>query len=300
MPHDGWREFLPYHISLWKTGTATVHREGAVMWYRLSPVNACSTGGTTGNVASHLQLEHPPSEVVQDKVFFTALLGSPATVSVKIGGTVIPAEWSTVPHGGVGLYHGSVSFSGATGPVTVTVSRGSHTVVKVDGETISNYCPNGLTNFNAWVGFNWGESQDSPLKKRSETSGNLPVSPPLSISEMVCTRGFGANNFAGLCSFTCQYGYCPEAACTCTNFGPQKELPEATGTPGFPLPGASPAYGGLCSFACNYGYCPPSACGNVDGGTAIPDYSPFLPLTCNKGTGPGNLAGLCDYSCNFG
>lgn len=52
MPHDGWRDFLPYLIDTYKNGIATVNREGVVGWYRKHPGNACTTGGTTGNTAS--------------------------------------------------------------------------------------------------------------------------------------------------------------------------------------------------------------------------------------------------------
>lgn len=42
-----------------------------------------------------------------------------------------------------------------------------------------------------------------------------PVS-PLSLSDSVCTSGFGAPKYLDLCSFACKYGYCP-AVCTCTS-----------------------------------------------------------------------------------
>lgn len=150
MPHDGWREFLPYHIQMWKEGTSTVEKEGASVWYRLSPASACADGGTTGSTASQLLLEYKPTEIVQDKVFFTAQLGSAADISVSIGGTTIPGTWTTVPAGGVGLYHGSVPMGGNTGVVKVTVSRAGRTIVTVDGEAIGTNCAGGISNFNAW------------------------------------------------------------------------------------------------------------------------------------------------------
>lgn len=137
------------------------------------------------------------------------------------------------------------------------------------------------------VGSSWGGSISA-------------VSPPKNINQMNCTQGTGANNFAGLCEFTCRYGYCPEASCVCTHWGDLEKEPKETGVKGYPLPGTSPAYVGLCSWACNHGYCPSSACGTVDGGTANPNTSPFLPPACTKGTGSGPFTGLCDYACNFG
>lgn len=90
------------------------------------------------------------------------------------------------------------------------------------------------------------------------------------------------------------------SACTCSQLGTQVEKPEATGDVGYPLPGASPAYNGLCSFAYNYGYYPAEACGSVDGGTTIPNSSPFLADFCTAGTGPSGYEGLCSYACNYG
>lgn len=64
-----------------------------------------------------------PSTIAKDRVFFTALLTSPADVEVTIGGTVVSgATWENVPSSGQGLYHGSVEFGNLVGPVSVVVS----------------------------------------------------------------------------------------------------------------------------------------------------------------------------------
>jgi hypothetical protein len=103
MPHDGWRKFLPFVIDVYKTGSATITQEGLVGWYRTSPGSVCGTGDTTGNTASQLQIEFAPTAVAQDRVFFSALLGSSATVTVSIGGASQTATWSHTPDGGVGV-----------------------------------------------------------------------------------------------------------------------------------------------------------------------------------------------------
>ncbi|KAK4139971.1 putative glucan endo-alpha-glucosidase agn1 protein [Dichotomopilus funicola] len=79
-PHDGWRAFVPFLIDMAKTNTTSFDQENVVAWYREQPASACGTGGTTGNTASAL---------AQDRLFYAALLGSPATVSVSIGGQVV-------------------------------------------------------------------------------------------------------------------------------------------------------------------------------------------------------------------
>jgi hypothetical protein len=79
----------------------------------------------------------------------------------------------------------------------------------------------------------------------------------------VCTAGYGLNNYIGLCSFCCSYGYCPSGPCTCTAWGTAASTPPPEATPpvqGVPLPGEDNSYLGLCNYACAHGYCPPTAC----------------------------------------
>lgn len=52
----------------------------------------------------------------------------------------------------VGAFHSSVPFNGRTGPVTVSIVRGSSVEVSEAGPAITDSPPNGLTNYNAWVG----------------------------------------------------------------------------------------------------------------------------------------------------
>ncbi|KAL2207288.1 putative extracellular alpha-1,3-glucanase/mutanase, partial [Sarocladium strictum] len=150
MPHDGWRKFLPYLIAQYKTGSASISEEGLTTWYRRNPNTACASGGTGSGPNG--QMEPPVTAVSQDKVFFSALLNSDATVAVSIGGNSQPASWEHVPSGGSGLYHGSVDLDSRTGDVVVTVSRDGVEVVRVDGASITADCAGGIVNWNAWVG----------------------------------------------------------------------------------------------------------------------------------------------------
>ncbi|KAF1999392.1 carbohydrate-binding module family 24 protein, partial [Amniculicola lignicola CBS 123094] len=288
MPHDGWRNDLPYWIDLWKNGVATVSQEALTGWYRLNPKGACADGSTTGNTASQLLLEYAPAEVIQDKIFFTARLGSTADVSVTLGGASLTASWTSKPYGGVGIYFGSADTGGATGAVSITVSRSGATVATLSGESITTTCTSGLNNYNAWVGVSTGRS--------------VSATPPMKVAEMNCTEGSGFGNFAGLCEFSCANGYCPSSSCYCTGLG-VADPPEITGDPGYPLAGESPSYLGICSFDCNHGYCPDSACGPTEEPTVQPTTGEFLAATCIKGSGPTspeNFSGLCEYACNFG
>lgn len=149
MPHDHWRNILPYYIAAYKSGSApAVKADKAQVWYRLSPAAAGSNGGTVGN-APWEPLKDADA-VVQDKVFFTALVKEPSTVSVQIGGG---NDADTFHVAESGLFHSSVPFKGRTGKVTLTVSRDGQAVIPaVTGAAIVASPPDGLTNYNAWVG----------------------------------------------------------------------------------------------------------------------------------------------------
>ncbi|KAJ5876511.1 mutanase [Penicillium soppii] len=73
------------------------------------------------------------------------------------------------------------------------------------------------------------------------------------------TEGRDAN-YAGLCSFSCNYGHCPSKLCDTT------EHPMPVPTVSDFLPPACVAgtadgdATGLCSYACGYGYCPINIC----------------------------------------
>jgi hypothetical protein len=291
MPHDAWRQTLPWFIDLYKHGVATLTQEVLTVWYRTYPVSsgACGDSLTTANTHSQLQYEFYPEAVAQDKVFFSILAASTPSVSVTIGGVSVTPSWSHEPYGGVGVYHGSAPFSGHTGAVVVTAST-SHSSMSVSGAAISTSCEDGIANWNAWTGY---------------ANGNNPgnVQNAMSIYEMACISGTAPGNFAGLCSFACSLGYCPITACQCLELGYPPTVPSPTAAVGYPVSGEDATYEGLCAFNCQHGYCPPSACGPTPVPLATPTVSPFNPDACTSGSNkPGfeSFSGLCSYACNFG
>ncbi|CAK5284007.1 unnamed protein product [Mycena citricolor] len=285
MPHTGWTTFLPYLIQTYKTGKAAASQQLLTAWFRLSPAAACGDGGTTGDVAAQLQVEYPPSQMLQDKIYFAALLNSEVAPTVTVGGNSIPAQWDKRPYGGVGIYRGSAAYGGNLGTVQVNVAG-----MVVTGQSITTVCHNGLNNFNAWVG---------------SATGSGTVAPPVwSIydTSATCIAGTSVGNFQGLCNFSCKYGYCPYGSCICTQMGIQPAKPPPTTTVGYPAAGMDASYGGLCSFDCTYGYCPTTACDTVKHPLTTPSFSPFNPNVCTKGSAKSdpNLGGLCSFACGFG
>jgi hypothetical protein len=123
---------------------------------------------------------------------------------VSIGGVTSRATWTHVPSNGVGLYRGSVDFSGRAGQVTVTLSRNGASILSSTGGSINNDCTQGLQNFNPFVMTGPGRSINS-------------ISPIPLDDKVGCIAGFGAPKYQNLCEVGCKYDYCPRGACTCTN-----------------------------------------------------------------------------------
>lgn len=229
-----------------------------------------------------------------DKIFFSALLGSAADVSVTVGGTSLNAQWTWVPDGGVGIYHGSVDFGGATGDVSISITRGGRTVASLSpgagGSIGTQSCVNGLQNWNAFVASAWGDS--------------VSATPTLKVSEQKCINGTGYGNFAGICGFSCKYGVCDSSACVCKAMGSPSATPSGVAPTGYPAAGLDASYSGICAFDCEHGYCPPSACSLEESPLTTPTVSDFSPPACIKGVALAGsdspLGGLCGYACNYG
>ncbi|KAL4893243.1 glycosyl hydrolase family 71-domain-containing protein [Aspergillus ambiguus] len=153
MPHDGWRAFLPYVIDQFKTGKeVNIDKEGVVAWYRTTPASACGSGKTTGNTETQNQDTLKPGEVLQDKIFYSALLESSADISISIGGKNRTGSWESTPDGGKGIYHGNIPMEQGLGDVVVTLSRDDKFLAAIKGHPISTDCVDNVTNWNAWVG----------------------------------------------------------------------------------------------------------------------------------------------------
>ncbi|PQE23944.1 mutanase protein [Rutstroemia sp. NJR-2017a WRK4] len=296
MPHDAWGLSLPYLIDTYKNGVGTISSEHLYVWHRLSPATACPNDFTKGNTASQLQIEFLPWDIVEDKVFFSALLVGEAYYTVTIGGKAAVSEsldWTSMPHTGTGgLYHGSASFNGLTGAVQVCLYREElGTVLCVDGGTIDTHCSNtaGYTNWNAFTAFKAGEDagDESTLK----------------LSDQKCIEGFGTNDFNTICVFGrfCQ-----------SRFTLHRHI-EANESKGIALPQLALALRweylqrfrksldllatlrmGFCGFANN------TVCVDSPTSLYVPTVSPFNPPACTGGSGEGDFADLCQWSCQYG
>ncbi|KAL4870208.1 hypothetical protein BDV12DRAFT_63267 [Aspergillus spectabilis] len=166
-PHDAWRALLPYYIDAYRRrngkhrrsrlgscGTEYAHKypisytNRIVYWYRLNPSSSGSAGGTTGNNLNMGQPELKPGQVSQDRVFVSVLVTESSQVHVRIGHatpTIFLAKE-------LGVHHYSVPFNGQSGPVRFSIVRHGREIESTTGPAITEQCPNGVVNWNAFVG----------------------------------------------------------------------------------------------------------------------------------------------------
>ncbi|CAG8958787.1 hypothetical protein HYFRA_00011737 [Hymenoscyphus fraxineus] len=292
MPHNGWGDMAKPFIAAYKAGSQSVNNfitsDQLVYWYRptLKSLNCDSTDTTmlpaNNDSGNYFQGRPNGWDSMSDSVFVVSLLTSPGVVTVVSGGNTrtfnAPAGASAFQ---VDMQVGQQAFY---------LTRGSTTVLSaVSLKNVSPTCICGLYNFNAYVGTVPAGSPD-PLGRdgigsltiglRVSTCAATPTlstAPPAATNPpptttapptttpppnpgQVCIAGRGDGNYGGLCSFCCNFGYCPPGPCVCTATGSQVPPPPNTGTVGVPLPGEDASYLGLCSYACDHGYCPNTAC----------------------------------------
>ncbi|KAL2262626.1 hypothetical protein VTK26DRAFT_661 [Humicola hyalothermophila] len=157
MTHDGWRKLLPFYIDVYKAGGQVPAEvvEAVAAYYRPVPALACPSGGTTGNNKAFGETEVEPQELVEDSVFYAALLNTDegVSVTVSIGGNELTGGFGRVPRAGPGtpgVYMGSVPFGDNTGDVVVKVARDGKPVATAEGgKKISTECENQVQNWNA-------------------------------------------------------------------------------------------------------------------------------------------------------
>lgn len=299
MPHNGWLDLSKPFIAAYKNRDTNVakyiEKDQLIYWYRrnLKSLN-CDATDTTANKPPSKPNENyfmgrPDGwDTMEDVVYVVSLLKSAGTVVVNSGGNAVTKD--------VGAGATLIKVNAGVGKQTFTLKRGSSTVLSGTSlMDITNVCPCGLYNFNAYVGTvaagfsdpldsaglasltvglhvatcqprpSLGTNPASPTQPNppAQPTGNPPTQPTANPGQ-VCILGTVApgqsGNYLGLCEYTCHYGYCPPAQCMCKEYGAAVSPPATNGREGCPADGLDGSYKGLCSYTCNHGYCPPAAC----------------------------------------
>lgn len=312
MPHDGWLELSKPFIAAYKDGATSVdnyiQKDQIIYWYRrtLRSLDCDSTDTTSGRPANNQSgnyFEGRPDgwQTMDDVVYVVSLLKSAGTISVTSGGqskdeqAPAGAHIFTVP-AGVGKQH-------------FALKRGGSTVLDATSlMDISNVCPCGLYNFNAYVG-TVPAGQDDPLVGDGLASLTIGLhvttcqaKPSLGTNPPVSNPPGGGNPPP---TTTPPGGGNPPPTTSKPNQPPPTSTPPPSGGGGDCIEGTvadgeSGNYTGLCNFSCHYGYCPPGPCKCTKTGQKIapPAGSGYdgCPLA---GEGDG-YKGLCSFSCSHG
>ncbi|PQE27415.1 Glycoside hydrolase family 71 protein [Rutstroemia sp. NJR-2017a BVV2] len=298
-PHDGWRIISKPYIAAYKAGATTpsITQDQLVYWYRPTPKGITCTNDTLGppNGIQYLADEIFVTTLLKSPATLIVTSGSNTPVAINVPAGIVTTNFTMgvgnqyfqvtrngspilSGYGGLNIantcqkynfnaYVGSLNGTSNAGPPpgTTTSTSSQSTTTSTSTSSTSTPPPTTTTTSTSTSTTSTSTSTTSTSTKPTTTSTSTSTSTsstssPTPTQPSVCIAGTGPGNYIGLCSFCCNFGYCPPGPCTCTAYGAQVPAPPTTGQNGYPLPGEDNSYLGLCSYACNHGYCPETAC----------------------------------------
>ncbi|KAK3690444.1 glycosyl hydrolase family 71-domain-containing protein [Podospora appendiculata] len=180
MPHDAWREHLPYYIDLYKTGTATFAKESIVTWFRTTLAGACADGGV-GIYYTSL-----PIDTTSGAWSVAVVLNGATAIDYAVPQGVSSSCPNRARRRSAASHRArSRSKKGGLNPQDVALQ--------------SRHVHGGLGR----------RHYVAPVYLDVQGPLNLP---PLEVDVGKVTSNFGNDN--GLCSFACKRGYCPLPECS--------------------------------------------------------------------------------------
>lgn len=323
MPHDGWRDLARPFIAAYKAGSRSVDEyikeDKIIYWYRPTPrtVNCDLTDNTMkpGNNDSGNYFNGKPNgwQDMQDSVFLVSLLKAPGSIEVTSGKNTQRFE---APAGA-----SSFKLDMGVGQQKFSLARNSQQVFSgISRRDITDACPCGLYNFNAYVG-TLPEGKSDPLDAAGLASFSVGLA--VKTCEAAPSLGPGPSAGGGVGPTTgggSSTGASPTGASgagtsgiTATTFpttaasqasrsGSQAHTP--SGGPGGNL-GSSPSVGpsGPPVVGSSSSLVLPPVSPSVTGSAVAPT-STEGGQSCNGGTNAPekdpNIGGLCSFSCSRG
>lgn len=342
MPHDGWRDLARPFIAAYKAGSKSVNEyikdDKIIYWYRPTPrtVNCDSTDNTmkAGNNDSGDYFNGKPNgwEDMQDSVFVVSLLKSAGSIDVTSGKNT---KTFNAPAGA-----SSFKIDMGVGQQKFSLTRDSKQVLSgTSRKDITDTCPCGLYNFNAYVG-TLPEGKSDPLDaaglasftvglsvKTCSAAPSLGSGSPAPVTTTPTASGAGSTTGGGNPTGVAGAGTSIITATTTSEIQPGpsglpsglpsgslSDMPSSipssipsgvpTGSPsGSPSanPGGNPGVGSSSSPGS------PAASASVSAsrtGSAAAPTSTGGGQSCNGGTNAPdkspNMAGICSFSCSRG
>ncbi|KAK1993980.1 hypothetical protein LX36DRAFT_728412 [Colletotrichum falcatum] len=182
LPHDGWRDILPFVIDMYKNNASSMDFERAMTWYKLVP--------------AILQIEYLPDDVMDDNIFFFTLL---------IEGNFYQGSEGD----GAGMYLGECRPGNYEGSEEDYQTR---FYLQLTGEAIlfEFSCRSGFSNFNAYF---MSSLDPASLPAEADDFSNLscvtlPVWSQSLFDPPYCTEGKSFDSaFDELYHFNCAHGF---------------------------------------------------------------------------------------------
>ncbi|KAH8904153.1 putative alpha-1,3-glucanase/mutanase [Coniochaeta sp. PMI_546] len=329
MPHGGWLDMAKPFISAFHAGATSansyVTSDQLIYWYRPNPRSLnCDATDTTmvqaDNSSGNYFMGRPNGwEDMQDSVFVVAMLTQPGTVTVASGNNI---QSFNAPAG-----ISSYTVDMGLGNQQFWLTRNGQAVLSaVSLKDITNVCPCGIYNFNAYVG-TVPDAAPDPLQHdglASLTAGlhvsTCSATPSLATTTIKPTAaptsgGAGPTTTASSSTTTGSSSTVTSSSTTSskatTPTSPTRTTTSSstitTSTTSVPptgtvcTAGTGPGnYIGLCNFCCQYGYCPPGPCTCTATGQQIPPPPQNSPAGRPLPGEDDSYLGLCSYACSHG
>lgn len=318
-------------IAAYKAGASSpdqfIESDQLIYWYRpaLGSLNCDATDNTMKakpNDATYMKGKPDGWNQMSDSVFVVALLASAGTVKVTSGSNTVTFD---APAGATAF-----EVPMGVGAQQFALLRNSQTVLSGRSlRDVSNVCPCGIYNFNAYVGTLPDGMTDAlePDGLSSLTVGlavtTCAPKPSLGTAYQDATvvttpesspTGTKSTSTSTTSSITSPPRTSPKlkALITTTSKPISRTLTKPWKTTtiaaaatvcveGTKAAGASDNLSGLCSYTCHFNYCPPGPCVCTKYATvAVPEPASLGVAGCPAPGLDANYVGLCSYTCNHG
>lgn len=279
MPHDGWLDIARPFIEAFKDGATSadsyVTSDQLVYWYRptLKSIDCDATDTTmvTANNDSGNYFEGRPNgyEVMADSVFVVAMLTEDGIITIQSGESNVQEFQAP---SGVSAYQIDLQ----VGKQAFYLARNGQTVMSGQSlKDVSDVCPCGIYNFNAYVG-----TLPESVPDQLQPDGLSSLTAGLHVTTCLATPTLGTVPIAP--SSTPAITISSGQASSTTSKTSTTTSKTSTTTSSSTTVTATPTSSTSTTFT-----------------TSSSTSSPTPSATCNAGTGDGNYLGLCSFACYY-
>lgn len=293
MPHDGWLDIAKPFISAFKDGATSadsyVASDELVYWYRptLKSIDCDATDTTmvTADNSSGNYFEGRPDgyEDMEDAVFVVAMLTEPGTITIQSGSNI---QEYNAPQG-ISAYQVDMQ----VGTQQFFLSRNGQTTMSAQSlKDVSDVCPCGIYNFNAYVG-TLPESAPDQL----QPDGINSLTAGLHVSTCLATPSLGTVPIAPTSTPAITVGS-GGGQTTSTTSGASSTSSTTRSTTSVATSTTSQSKSSSSSSSTTVVTISSTTTRTTTSSSVA---SPTPTGTCNAGTGDGNYLGLCSFACSY-